>query len=32
VELLAMAASTWSLGGFQANAAKLAGDYLAEIA
>ncbi|MFI6883826.1 DEAD/DEAH box helicase [Streptosporangium canum] len=31
VELLAVAASTWSLAGYQANAAKLAGDYLAEI-
>ncbi|MEU9836282.1 DEAD/DEAH box helicase [Streptosporangium sp. NPDC048047] len=31
IELLAVAASTWSLAGYQANAAKLAGDYLAEI-
>ncbi|WP_030911642.1 DEAD/DEAH box helicase [Streptosporangium amethystogenes] len=31
LELLAVAASTWSLAGYQANAAKLASDYLAEI-
>ncbi|WP_431929913.1 DEAD/DEAH box helicase [Nonomuraea jabiensis] len=31
IELLALAASTWSLAGYQANAAKLAGDYLADI-
>lgn len=30
-ELLALAASTWSLAGYQANAAALADDYLAEI-
>lgn len=31
IELLALAASTWSLGGYQANASALATDYLAEI-
>jgi hypothetical protein len=30
-ELLALAASTWSLAGYQANAAALADDYLSEI-
>jgi hypothetical protein len=30
-ELLALAASTWSLAGYQANAAALADDYLGEI-
>lgn len=31
VELLALAASTWSLAGYQANAAALANEYMAEI-